>query len=224
MTRDTASTKTAPETPVDATEERLKSAAQRLFSKHGIDGVSVRDIVTEAGQRNGASLHYYFRSKDGLIRALVLDGANRSDTARLKALGALEDRGATVTVREIVKLLVEVETQPQDPESAPTGFGHMRFIVALQINHRHLMDEALAGHSNQGYLKCLDKMRACLPDMPEEVLNQRFIFMYITLTTTLAAREAAFEAHPMGGKLWSSPEALPNLISTLAAAIEAPWP
>lgn len=223
MTRDTARSKPAPEAPADATAERLKSAAQRLFSKHGIDGVSVRDIVTEAGQRNGASLHYYFRSKDGLIRALVLDGANRSDTARLEALEALERSGKDLTVHDITQLLVDVETRPQDAESAPTGFGHMRFIVALQINHRHLMDEALVGHANQGYLRCLDKMRACLPGIPDDILNQRFIFMYITLITALAAREAAFEAHPHGGKLWSSPEALPNLISTLAAAIEAPW-
>ncbi|MCE8009552.1 helix-turn-helix domain-containing protein [Aestuariivita sp.] len=221
MTRNNAPQKNAP---ADPAEERLKASAQRLFSKRGIDGVSVRDIVAEAGLRNGASLHYYFRSKDGLIRALVLDGANRSDTARRKALDALEARGETITVRDIIKMLVDVETLPQGEESAPSGFGHMRFIVALQINHRRLMDEALDGHSNIGYRRSLDHMRACLPGLPADILNQRFIFMYINLVTILAAREAAFEAHPEGGKLWSSPEALPNLVATLAAAIEAPWP
>src|ERR1700733_1729865 len=42
----------------DGTRDRLKSAAMHLFSVRGIDGVTVRNIVAEAGARNGASLHY----------------------------------------------------------------------------------------------------------------------------------------------------------------------
>src|ERR1700722_17011377 len=77
----------------DGTRERLKSAAIRLFSIHGIDGVSVRDIVTEAGAKNGASLHYYFRTKDDLIRELVVYAAQRSDRARNVRLDRLGGRG-----------------------------------------------------------------------------------------------------------------------------------
>jgi AcrR family transcriptional regulator len=57
----------------DPTRDKIKAAAQRLFSTHGLDGVSVRDIVKAAGAKNGASLHYYFGSKEGLITELVLD-------------------------------------------------------------------------------------------------------------------------------------------------------
>lgn len=221
---DTRSQASKDET-AEATRKRLKREAQRLFADRGVDGVSVRDIVAAAGLRNGASLHYYFGSKDKLIRDLIIDGANRSEAARCAALDALEAEGRPLTVRDIVAMLVEVETRPQgSDEGGPTGFGHMRFVVALQTNHRRLMDDALEGHENIGYRRCLDHMRLTLPHIPAEILNQRFIFMYITLTTTLAAREAAFEADPAGGKLWSSQEALPNLISTLAAAIEAKWP
>lgn len=224
MTRTTA-TRQDPgaEAAADITRERIKTAAQRLFSMRGIDGVSVRDIVAEAGLRNGASLHYYFGSKDGLIRALVIDGARRSDTARHEALDALEASGKTITVRDITRLLVETETAPSDESGARTGFGHMRFVMGLQVNHRRLMHEALEGHRNTGYLRCLEHIRALLPHLPRDILNQRFIFMYITLTTTLAAREAALEADASGGKLWSSPDALENLSLTLAAAVEAPW-
>ncbi|MDE4276789.1 helix-turn-helix domain containing protein [Phaeobacter gallaeciensis] len=229
MTRTPTSRQPSKDDQAEATRQRLKIAAQRLFSDRGIDGVSVRDIVAAAGLRNGASLHYYFGSKDKLIRDLVIDGAIRSDSARCAALDALAARDRAPSVHDIVRMLVEVETQPQnaaegDGASGQTGFGHMRFIVSLQTNHRRLMDEALRDHDNIGYRRCLDHMRARLPHIPTEVLNQRFIFMYITLITSLAARETAFEADPTGGKLWSSPLALPNLVSTMAAGIEADWP
>jgi hypothetical protein len=63
--------------------------------------VMVVCVVAEAGLRNGASLHYYFGSKDGLICELVRDGAWRSDAARCRARGGVScrsDRGQAVVV------------------------------------------------------------------------------------------------------------------------------
>jgi len=216
----------APDTSDDPTRDKIKTAAQRLFSARGIDGVSVRDIVAEAGLRNGASLHYYFGSKDGLICELVLDGARRSDAARCRALDALEAAGGPVRVADIVRLLIEVETGGHaDADADPRiGFGHMRFVVALQVNHRRTMANALQGHQNIGYLRCLAHLRALLPHLPPEIVNQRLILMYIMLTTTLAAREAAFHADPTGGKLWSSPHALENLIASICGLLLADFP
>ena len=49
---------------------RLVVAAERLFAKHGIDGVSLRQIATEAGSSNNSAVHYHFGSKQGLIAAI----------------------------------------------------------------------------------------------------------------------------------------------------------
>jgi AcrR family transcriptional regulator len=49
---------------------RLVVAAERLFALHGIDGVSLRQIATEAGSSNNSAVHYYFGSKKGLIEAI----------------------------------------------------------------------------------------------------------------------------------------------------------
>ena len=210
----------------DPTRDKIKAAAQRLFSTHGLDGVSVRDIVKAAGAKNGASLHYYFGSKEGLITELVLDGARRSEEGRRRALELLEAAGGPQRVSDIVRLLVEVETGKHSlPQGAAlAGLGHMRFIVALQISHRKLMRTVLDGQQNTAYLKCLAYLRRLMPDLPPEIVNQRLIFMYIILTTSLAAREAAFENDPTGGKLWSSPHALENLIASISGALEGPFP
>ena len=49
---------------------RLVVAAERLFAIHGIDGVSLRQIAAAAGSGNNSAVHYHFRSKQGLIRAI----------------------------------------------------------------------------------------------------------------------------------------------------------
>jgi AcrR family transcriptional regulator len=57
----------------DATEDsrrKLIDAAIRLFSTHGLDGVTVRNIADEAGISFGL-IRYHFGSKEGLYRACI---------------------------------------------------------------------------------------------------------------------------------------------------------
>jgi AcrR family transcriptional regulator len=64
---------TAPDT-ADAAKSasalRIVVAAERLFARRGIDGVSLRQISVEAGSSNNSAVHYYFGSKEGLIGAI----------------------------------------------------------------------------------------------------------------------------------------------------------
>ena len=56
--------KAATSTTPDATTS-LIAAAERLFASRGIDGVSLREINREAGQRNTTSLQYHFGDRAG---------------------------------------------------------------------------------------------------------------------------------------------------------------
>jgi AcrR family transcriptional regulator len=211
----------------DGTRDRLKSAAMRLFSIRGIDGVTVRDIVAEAGARNGASLHYYFRTKDDLIRELVVDAAKRSDRARNVRLDRLEAAGGPKSIADILRLIIEVETiDKSDPDQGgalPVGFGHMRFVVAMQFNHRKMFLDAIGDRWNKSYLRCIKHLRRLMSPIPAPIVNQKLVFMTLFVNTALAAREAAFEGDPAGGKLWAQPEALENLVNTIARGLEADW-
>lgn len=53
------------------TVSRLRRSAERLFAEHGVDGVSLRQITKEAGQRNVTAVNYHFGSRDGLLRAVL---------------------------------------------------------------------------------------------------------------------------------------------------------
>ncbi|WP_317168370.1 MULTISPECIES: TetR family transcriptional regulator [Flavobacterium] len=52
-------------------QQEILSVAERLFSEHGFDGTSVRDIAKEANI-NVAMISYYFGSKEKLLEALII--------------------------------------------------------------------------------------------------------------------------------------------------------
>ncbi|MCK5800457.1 MAG: TetR/AcrR family transcriptional regulator [Deltaproteobacteria bacterium] len=54
------------------TAERLRGAAVELFSRHGFDGVSVRDIAGHAGVNKGL-VFYHFETKAKLFACLIDD-------------------------------------------------------------------------------------------------------------------------------------------------------
>lgn len=88
------------------TRECIVRAALGLFAKHGIDGVSLRQIVAAAGQSNPSAVHYHFQSKEGLISAVidhVNDQLNPLQQQSLMLIHAAQARGG-LTVREVVKL------------------------------------------------------------------------------------------------------------------------
>jgi len=62
---------TAPDAvPQSPSAQRIVLAAERLFATHGLDGVSLRQIAVEGGSANNSAVHYYFKSKHGLVAAI----------------------------------------------------------------------------------------------------------------------------------------------------------
>ena len=54
------------------TEEKMYDAARRMFILKGREGARMQEIADEAGM-NKALLHYYFRSKENLFKAVFKD-------------------------------------------------------------------------------------------------------------------------------------------------------
>src|ERR1700742_5014019 len=113
----------------DETRELIKLAARRLFAARGVHGVTTRQIVEATGQRNGGSLHYYFRTKEALVRELIIDGARLIDGRRKAALAALEAEGGLRNLREVLEVLVWPATNLGGAEGEEDTY--IRFISNL---------------------------------------------------------------------------------------------
>lgn len=53
------------------TKERIRLAAAKVFTEKGYEAATTRDIAKEAGIKNMASLHYYYRSKEKLFELII---------------------------------------------------------------------------------------------------------------------------------------------------------
>lgn len=91
----------------DQTRERLMRAAEGLFAREGIENVSVRAILREAGQRNESAMQYHFGNKAGLIEAIQEQRVQSVVDLRRRAIDTATADERVPPVREICYLLVE---------------------------------------------------------------------------------------------------------------------
>lgn len=55
---------------IDAADERIMDATERLIALHGGAGISDRQIRDDAGQRNNSAISYHFGNRQGLMDAV----------------------------------------------------------------------------------------------------------------------------------------------------------
>jgi AcrR family transcriptional regulator len=99
-----ARNRSTPPRPARArpTAERILDAAERLFAEHGIEAVSVRSVLAEAGV-NVALAHRHFGSRDGLVDALVRRAVAPLNAERLRLLALTEARGRSATLEDVLR-------------------------------------------------------------------------------------------------------------------------
>ena len=88
--------KKAPRTKAEQraeTLEQILDAAELLFSKHGLYGVTLRDVALKVGVHTSL-MHYYFEDKLALFNAVFARRAKLTSERRMKALDEYEKRAA----------------------------------------------------------------------------------------------------------------------------------
>ncbi len=197
--------------------ERLKNEAQRLFATRGIDGVTVRDIANAAGQKNSAAVGYHFGSKEALIRELIVDGAKIIDARRNDRLDALEEAGGTLSIAQIVDILVYPSVNLAARGETDT---YNRFLRMLTMSHNDLFYDALGGRWNSGYQRCLKHLRNLMPQMNRALQNQRFIFLESYLGGVLSARETRLDDKSRTHFTWNDKSTLAHFAATVTSMLK----
>ncbi len=84
----------------ESTEDKLKTAAAKVFMEKGFDGTTTRDIAKEAGL-NCALMNYYFRSKEKLFENVF------SDMSRMFFHGLIEILNKPLGIREKIMEMID---------------------------------------------------------------------------------------------------------------------
>jgi AcrR family transcriptional regulator len=169
---------------VPSTKETLVLTAERLFARHGIDGVSIRQILQSAGVANFSAVQYHFESKEGLIRAIV---ENRAPylAERRRLLWAQAPAGD-------LRAGVEAQFLPVAELAELESSSYMTFLEQLDLRTSvgHPFDQ-LPADVRDRYRAYEDQIGALLPDIPEPIRSRRLLHAQSLSLHVCAGRERA---------------------------------
>ena len=191
-------------------------AAEKLIAQSGIENVSIRDIVQEAGQKNESALQYHFGNLTGLISALHAARDEQVQAKRQVYLAKLSESQSPPSLREICEVMVapafELARAQPDYRRYVKAFGH-------EIT---LADESAVKFVNrkggQSALATGELLRAALPELDRAAFVRRLdgALRFISASMVHHARQKnAFRG--LSGELFYH-----SLIDALTGLLSAP--
>lgn len=164
--------------------ERILEVAERLFAEHGMSGVGLRAITSEA-KVNLASIAYHFGSKEGLLEALFTQRAAPIAQERLRLLALCYEKTDAPTLEQILDAFLRpalvLGVQPQ--------FGGPAFVklrARLATEPEALTRKILSNAFDQSSKAFIDAIAKALPHLPRADVEWRFHFMLGAMFYTMA--------------------------------------
>jgi AcrR family transcriptional regulator len=165
------------------TLERMLDAAELLFSKHGLYGVTLRDVALEVGVHTSL-MHYYFEDKLALFQAVFARRATITSDRRMKALDAYE---AASLGRPTVEGALHVFLDTDFDLYINGGEGWRNYAafcaqLANTLEGAPLFDQ----YFDPVVLRLIEILKKALPELPEEDIFWGYHFVTGSLMHSLA--------------------------------------
>ena len=91
------------------TLDQMLDAAEELFSKHGLNGVTLKDVANKVSVHT-TLMHYYFKDKASLFEAVFARRANVTSQRRMEALNRYEEEaGDNPTVEGALRAFLDTD-------------------------------------------------------------------------------------------------------------------
>ena len=197
----------------------LLLTAQRLFAEKGIDGVSMREIAREAGQRNTSALHYHFGSKEALMQAILQGGMREINELRNDYIDQLYSTERHGELRGLVEAIVWPLASRLVTSRSNS---YNRFLAAAQVYPDFDLAASTREEEDRGFRRIQELLQRALPDMPELLLRQRYLAGVSFVIFSLADYERMGARRSKRQRPFDLQRAIENLIDMVAGAIAAP--
>jgi AcrR family transcriptional regulator len=165
------------------TLEQILDAAEYLFSKNGLHGVTLRDVAHRVGVHT-TLLHYYFADKVSLFEAVFARRAGVTSGRRMEALDRYEAQaGDHPTVEGALHAFLDTDLDLYvDGGEAWMNYAAFCARVSNTLEGAELMD----AHFDPVVLKLVSILKRALPETPEADIFWGYHFVTGALMNTLA--------------------------------------
>ena len=165
------------------TLEQILDAAEYLFSRHGLHGVTLRDVAVRVGVHT-TLMHYYFEDKRTLFEAVFARRAGVTSGRRMDALARYEaEAGDHPTVEGALHVFLDTDLDLYI-EGGELWMNYAAFCARVSNTPEGaaLMDV----HFDPVVLKLVSILKRALPDTPEADIFWSYHFVTGALMNTLA--------------------------------------
>lgn len=166
------------------TMEQILDAAEYLFSKHGLHGVTLKDVAKRVGVHH-TLLNYYFSDKTTLFDAVFSRRAVVTSERRMQALDAYESACAgKPTVEGALRAFLDTDLDLYI--EGGDGWKNYAALVAQIANTPEWGAELMDQHFDPVVLRLIALLKKALPDCAEADIFWGYHFVTGALMLTLA--------------------------------------
>jgi AcrR family transcriptional regulator len=165
------------------TLEQILDAAEYLFSKHGLHGVTLRDVAKRVGVHT-TLMHYYFDDKKGLFEGVFARRAGITSGRRMAALDRYAaEAGDKPTVEGALRAFLDTDLELYiEGGEAWKNYAAFGALASNTPEGALLMDV----HFDPVVLKLVSILKRAMPDTPDEDIFWGYHFVTGALMNTLA--------------------------------------
>jgi AcrR family transcriptional regulator len=166
------------------TIEQILDAAEELFSKHGLYGVTLKDVAKKVGVHH-TLLNYYFADKKALFDAVF---ARRAVVTNERRIRALEEYDAASGFKPTVEgaLRAFLDTDLDLYITGGEGWKNYAALGAQVANSPEWGAAMMDEHFDPVVLRLIEMLKRALPDCSEADIFWGYHFVTGALMLTLA--------------------------------------
>ncbi len=166
------------------TIDQILDAAEYLFSRHGLHGVTLKDVAARVGVHH-TLLNYYFEDKTRLFDAVFARRAVVTIERRMRALDAYDAAAAgKPTVEGALRAFLDTDLDLYI--EGGEGWRNYAALGAQVANTPEWGAELMDSHFDPVVLRLIGLLKQALPDSAEEDIFWGYHFVTGALMLTLA--------------------------------------
>lgn len=166
------------------TMEQILDTAEELFSKHGLHGVTLKDVAKRIGVHHSL-LNYYFRDKKKLFDAVFARRAVITSERRMKALDEYEASAkGKPTIKEALRTFLNTDLDLYI--DGGEGWRNYAALGAQVANTPEWGAELMDQHFDPVVLRLIGLLKKALPNATEKDIFWSYHFVTGALMLTLA--------------------------------------
>jgi AcrR family transcriptional regulator len=193
--------------------DRLIEAAESLYGRHGLDGVSLRQISIAAGTGNNYAVQYHFGDAGGLIRAILLKRMPEVELKMAQFLAKAKAAGGLSDTRTLVEVLLRPLFEHLNSQGERACARFVLTLLSSPVGSQYfngVMDQVpISDH-------IFDLLMAANPGIPLPLLKERQRLITIMMLNSIFNRYPPYHQDEL------EPALLQNALDMASAALTAP--